>query len=114
MTFTELGYPDVNAFAYQGSIGPANMPPAVVDRLNAELRKALQSPELLKAFDTLGLEPAPGTPEEFRTTARALSAHWGTVIRRGQIPPGHSRPVQPLGFPTATKAAPAASPCSSC
>ncbi|MDN4591715.1 ABC transporter substrate-binding protein [Xenophilus aerolatus] len=84
-TFAELGYPDVNAFAYQGLIGPANMPPAVVDRLNAELRKALQSPELLKAFDTLGLEPAPGTPEEFRSTARALSAHWGKVIRTSGV-----------------------------
>lgn len=84
-TFAELGYPDVNAFAYQGLIGPAHMPPEIVNRLNAEMRKALQSPELLKVFDTLGLEPAPGTPEEFRNTARALSEHWGKVIRTSGV-----------------------------
>lgn len=84
-TFAELGLPEVNAFAYQGLIGPANMPAEVIKRLNADLQRALRSPEIVKAFDTLGVEPVPGTPEEFRSTARALSAHWGQVIRTSGV-----------------------------
>ncbi|MDA7416284.1 tripartite tricarboxylate transporter substrate binding protein [Xenophilus arseniciresistens] len=84
-TFAELGHPEVNAFAYQGLVGPAHMPAEAIRRINADLQRALQSPEILKAFETMGVEPAPGTPEDFRNTARALSAHWGKVIRTSGV-----------------------------
>lgn len=84
-TFEELGYADVNAFAFQGLIGPARMPANVVARLNAELRKALQSQSLKSSFADLGLEPSPGTPEEFYGMSRALSAYWGKVIRTAGV-----------------------------
>lgn len=84
-TFVELGYPDVNAFAFQGLIGPARLPASVVARLNAELRRALQSPALQSSLAELGLEPSPGTPDEFSGMSRAFSAYWGAVIRAAGV-----------------------------
>ncbi|WP_077003307.1 tripartite tricarboxylate transporter substrate binding protein [Variovorax sp. KK3] len=84
-TFAELGYPQVNAFAFHGLIGPAGMPADVVDRLNAELRKAMQTPRIQQVFAEFGFEPLPGTPKEFRDLARSESAHWGEVIKTSGV-----------------------------
>ncbi len=84
-TFAESGYPEVNAFAFHGLIGPAGMPPEVVTRLNAELRKALQSPRIQQVFGEFGFEALPGTPKEFQDLARTQSAHWGQVIKTSGV-----------------------------
>ncbi|MDM0011686.1 tripartite tricarboxylate transporter substrate binding protein [Variovorax sp. J22P168] len=84
-TFAELGYPQVNAFAFHGLIGPAGMPPEIVDRLNAELRKAMQAPRIQQVFGEWGFEALPGTPKEFRDLARSESAHWGEVIKSSGV-----------------------------
>jgi len=84
-TFVELGYGEVNAFAFHGLIGPANMPPEVVNRLNAELHKALQTPRIQQVFSEFGFEALPGSPKDFRDMARAQSAHWGQVIKTSGV-----------------------------
>ena len=84
-TFAELGYKDVNAFAFHGLIGPVGMPPEVVARLNAELNKAMKNPKVVKQFAEFGFEAMPGTPKEFYTLARAESARWGEVIKASKI-----------------------------
>ncbi|MDB5827138.1 MAG: transporter substrate-binding protein [Variovorax sp.] len=84
-TFKELGYPDVNASAFHGLIGPAHMPPAAVERLNAELRKAMQAPRIVQLFAEFGFEAQPGSPKEFEQLARAESARWGTVIKTSGV-----------------------------
>lgn len=84
-TFAESGYPEVNAFAFHGLIGPAGMPPEVVTRLNAELRKALLSPRIQQVFGEFGFEALPGTSKEFQDLARTQSAHWGQVIKTSGV-----------------------------
>ncbi len=84
-TFAELGYPEVNAFAFHGLIGPAGMPPEVVNRLNAELHKALQTPRIQQVFSEFGFEALPGTPKEFQELARSQSAYWGQVIKTSGV-----------------------------
>ncbi len=84
-TFNELGYKEVNAAAFHGLIGPASMPPEVVTRLNAELKKAMQHPKVVKLFTDFGFEPLPGTPAEFQALARSESARWGQVIKASNI-----------------------------
>lgn len=84
-TFAELGYPEVNAFAFHGLIGPAGMPPEVVNRLNAELHKALQTPRIQQVFSEFGFEALPGTPKEFQDMARSQSAYWGQVIKTSGV-----------------------------
>ncbi len=75
------GLKDMVVYTAQGLIGPAGMPPATVERLNAELNKAVRSPRLTTLLADTGFEPTPGTPAEFRATSRAESARWGKLIK---------------------------------
>ena len=84
-TLAELGVQDTEVFAFQGLVGPAGLPPAVTMRLNQELNKALANPVVLKRFTDFGMEPMPGTPEQFRVMARQESQRWGPVIKANGI-----------------------------
>ncbi|MGS1007407.1 Bug family tripartite tricarboxylate transporter substrate binding protein [Achromobacter anxifer] len=84
-TLAELGVADAEVFAFQGLLGPAGLPESVVARLNQELNTALSKPAVFKMFTDFGFEPLPGTPDDFRTLARAESARWGEVIRANKI-----------------------------
>ena len=80
-TLAEVGVPNSEVFAFQGILGPAGLPPAVVAKLNGELNKAFSTPAVQKRFADFGMEEMPGTPEQFRTLARAESKRWGPVIK---------------------------------
>ena len=80
-TLAEVGVRDSEVFAFQGVLGPAGLPPAVVARLNGELNKAFATPAVQKRFADVGMEEMPGTPEQFRALARAESRRWGPVIK---------------------------------
>lgn len=84
-TLGEAGVADVEVFAFQGIVGPAGLPPAIVSRLNAELNRALVSPAVAKRFAEFGIEAMPGSAAQFYTTARAEAYRWGEVIRRAGI-----------------------------
>jgi hypothetical protein len=51
----------------------------VVNKLNAELNKALPNISVLKRFLDFGMAPVPGRPEQFRAFARAESKRWGAM-----------------------------------
>ncbi|MBU1359470.1 MAG: tripartite tricarboxylate transporter substrate binding protein [Gammaproteobacteria bacterium] len=80
-TLAEVGVPDTEVFAFQGVLGPAGLPPAVVQRLNGELNKSFSNPAVQKRFTDFGMEPLPGTPEQFAALARAESKRWGPIIK---------------------------------
>jgi len=80
-TLAEVGVRNSEVFAFQGVLGPANMPPAVVARLNGELNKAFATAAVQKRFADFGMEEMPGTPEQFHALARAESSRWGPVIK---------------------------------
>jgi tripartite-type tricarboxylate transporter receptor subunit TctC len=67
-TTIEAGYPNSDYNFWMGSYAPAKTPPEIVQRLNAEVRKALQMPEIKSKIVTLGGEVDPGdgmTVEQF-------------------------------------------------
>ncbi|MDH6591883.1 tripartite-type tricarboxylate transporter receptor subunit TctC [Variovorax sp. TBS-050B] len=84
-TFSEAGFSDVNAYAFHGLIGPAGMPAEAVARINAELRKAMGAPRVVKLFSEFGFEPLPGTPQEFYRLSRAESERWGRIIAAANV-----------------------------
>jgi len=84
-TLAEAGVPDTEVFAFQGILAPKNLPATIVQRLNAELNKALASPAVAKRMQDFGMEALPGTPEQFRAMARAESKRWGEIIRQAGI-----------------------------
>jgi tripartite-type tricarboxylate transporter receptor subunit TctC len=80
-TMAEAGVKDMEAYAFQGLLGPAGLPPAIVARLNAALNAALKDPVVVGKFADFGTEITGGTPEQFVRYARGESARWGRVIK---------------------------------
>jgi tripartite-type tricarboxylate transporter receptor subunit TctC len=81
-TVAEAGVPGYEAGTWSGVIGPAGMPRPVVDKLNAAINRAIESPAFRERFAVIGDEPAGGTPEEFAELIRKDSAKWAEVVRR--------------------------------
>lgn len=80
-TVAEGGVAGFEAYAWQGMVAPAGTPKAVVTRLNAELVKALKTPEVQKKLEGVGVEAVYSTPEEFASYARAEAERWGKLIK---------------------------------
>ena len=81
-TIAEAGVPGYEAITWNGIVAPVGMPRAMIDRLNAELNRALAEPGLQQKLAAIGAEPAGGTPEEFAKFIRSEYAKWGDVVRR--------------------------------
>jgi tripartite-type tricarboxylate transporter receptor subunit TctC len=84
-TFSELGFGSVSAFILHGVVGPADMPRPVVERLNAALRAAMQSPKVIRIFAENGLQAEPGTPEEFENFVRLERSRVGSIVKSAGI-----------------------------
>ena len=89
-TMTEVGYPDFKAVVWQGFSAPAGTPRAVVDRLNASAREALQAPEVVTRFQELGAERVGSTPEELSQLVAREIAVWADVVRRSGVKANYS------------------------
>jgi tripartite-type tricarboxylate transporter receptor subunit TctC len=81
-TMAEAGVTGYEATTWNGIVGPAGMPRAIVTKLNGELNKALATPLIKDRFAALGAEPAIVTPEQFGQLIRSEHAKWGDVVRR--------------------------------
>ncbi|RYY92421.1 MAG: tripartite tricarboxylate transporter substrate binding protein [Comamonadaceae bacterium] len=66
----EFGYKDFNAVSFYGVMAPAGLPAPVVARLNADINKILQRPEVRSAFQAQGFDAGGGTPAEFAALVR--------------------------------------------
>ncbi|WP_432727991.1 Bug family tripartite tricarboxylate transporter substrate binding protein [Variovorax sp. W6] len=84
-TLAEVGVPNTEVFAFQGILGPAGLPAAVVNKLNGDLNKAFSTPAVQKRFDDFGMEAMPGTPAQFAALSRAESKRWGPIIKQAGI-----------------------------
>jgi tripartite-type tricarboxylate transporter receptor subunit TctC len=70
-----------------GMFAPARTPPEVLEKISAEVRKAMQKPAVLDRFAKLGVEPAAGTPEEFRKFFFAELKAYGEMARIAGVKP---------------------------
>jgi tripartite-type tricarboxylate transporter receptor subunit TctC len=80
-TIAESGYKGFDAVTWFGLLGPAKLPADIVAKLNAEVAKALASPELQKKMRDQGVDLAADTPEQFRALIRTDIAKWGRVVK---------------------------------
>ena len=80
-TLIEENVREVEVFAFQGLLGPEGVQPATVQRLKGEMNKVLANTTELKRFLDFGMEPMPGTPEQFRAFARNEARRWVLTIR---------------------------------
>jgi tripartite-type tricarboxylate transporter receptor subunit TctC len=70
-----------------GMFAPARTPPEILNRIAAEVRSAMQKPAVLERFAKLGVEPAAGTPEEFRRFFLAELKAYGEMARIAGVRP---------------------------
>ncbi|AVS64779.1 ABC transporter substrate-binding protein [Paracidovorax avenae] len=84
-TLAEVGVPDAEVYAFQGVLGPAGLPPAIVGRLNGEINNALATPSVVQRMQDFGMEALPGTPEQFRAMARGEAKRWGPIIQAAGV-----------------------------
>ena len=80
-TLAETVMPGFEAGAWQGLMVPAGTPAAVVQRLNAEVNKALQNPELREKLAVQGAEPLGSTVDEYGAYLRKELARWAGVVK---------------------------------
>jgi tripartite-type tricarboxylate transporter receptor subunit TctC len=80
-TIAEAGVPGYDAMGWNGMVGPANMPAAVVQKINAAVVRIFQTPEVRDRFVALGSEPIPSTPEEFSSLMKAELPKWAKIVK---------------------------------
>ena len=84
-TVAESGYPGYEATNWYAYLAPAKTPKDIVERLNRELVKALNSPEVKDLLNKQGLEAAPSTPEELAAYMKREYDTWGRVVKQAGI-----------------------------
>ena len=86
-TIAEAGYPTYDALGWWGFAAPAGTPRAVVERLNQEINKAAQAPDLREKLSGDAVETQGTTPEEFRMHLEKEIALWRKLIKQAHIQP---------------------------
>jgi tripartite-type tricarboxylate transporter receptor subunit TctC len=84
-TLDEAGVSGFDLSSWWGIVGPAGMPPDVVNKLNAEINKMLMSPELGKFFASEGAEPQAMTPRQFDELIHSEVQRWIKVAHEANI-----------------------------
>ena len=84
-TIAESGLAGYDAYSWSGIVVPAATPKEIVAKLNADIVKALNDPEVKKRLLENGAEAMPGTPDQFAKTLRAEIVKWGKVVKAANI-----------------------------
>ena len=84
-TIAESGFPDYRADYWWGIAAPAKTPVDIVNRLAAELNKALQSAELKQRYAAEGAEPAVMTREELKQFITTDIVRWRQVALEANV-----------------------------
>jgi tripartite-type tricarboxylate transporter receptor subunit TctC len=87
-TVAESGdLPEFAVSIWVGVVAPPGTPKEIVDRVNAEVRKAVATPDVRKHIEALGADPATDTPEQFSAYIAAETAQWLKVARAAKLKP---------------------------
>jgi tripartite-type tricarboxylate transporter receptor subunit TctC len=81
-TLAESGMPGFEVGAWQGLMVPANTPKPIIQRLNAEVMKALQSADVRQKLALQGAEPLGSTPEAYGEYIQKELARWDNVVKQ--------------------------------
>jgi tripartite-type tricarboxylate transporter receptor subunit TctC len=84
-TAAEAGLAGYDVTTWYGVLAPAGTPRPIVERLNAEIVRAVHSPDVQERLAATGTEPRTSTPEEFGGYIRQEMAKWGKVVREAGL-----------------------------
>lgn len=80
-TMAESGLPDYDVSAWYGMLAPAGTPRPIVDKINREVRTALQAPDIRQRLAAEGSEPVGSSPEEFGAFLKAETTKWAKAVK---------------------------------
>ena len=84
-TVDEAAIPGFEVISWTGLAGPANMPTPIVDRLNAEVRKALAVPEVKSKLEAMGGDPRATTPDEMKALVSRQYETWKKLATEANL-----------------------------
>ena len=84
-TVAEQGFPGFEAIQWIGLLTTAGTPTEIIERLNAEINRALRDPDLIAKFAQQGIAPAGGTPADFQRTIATDLRNWTETARAANI-----------------------------
>ena len=84
-TLAESGYAGFDVASWYGIVSPAGTPSDIVRKLNADIVRILEQPDVRQRFAQLGTDPGGGSPESFAATLRADIDRWAAVVRNAGI-----------------------------
>ena len=84
-TIVEAGVPDFSEGAFHGVLAPAGVPKSHIERLHAEIVKAMRSPEVLNRLTAEGAEVVASSPQEFQAKIRGDVEKWAKTIKQAGI-----------------------------
>ena len=84
-TIAESGYKDFVAIDWKVLVAPAGTPADIVNRLHAEVEKALQQPATLERLNAEGSGPMQGSLQQIAQFIKAEHARWGAVVREANV-----------------------------
>ena len=86
-TLAESGLKGFDVASWQALFAPAGTPPAIVNRLNAELTKIVGETQVAARLYAMGVENVPMTPAQFADFQRAELAKWSKIVKDGHVKP---------------------------
>jgi tripartite-type tricarboxylate transporter receptor subunit TctC len=84
-TLNESGVPGYDATSWYGVLAPAQTPRTIIDKLNAEIAKAVKAPDLRDRLQSEGAIPVGNSPEQFAAFIQRELARWAKVIKDAGI-----------------------------
>ncbi len=81
-TVAESGFAGFNDHTWFSFFAPAGTPPAIVNRLNSEINRVMQLPDVKERLDALSLEFAPNTPAQFAAVIREEIARYAGMVKQ--------------------------------
>ena len=84
-TVDQAGVKGFEVISWTGMAGPAKMPKPIVDRLNAELRKAIAVPEVKKRLEAMGGDPRATTPDEMKALVQRQYDTWKKLATEANL-----------------------------
>lgn len=84
-TMDESGFPGFEATVWYGLMGPAKMPPAMVQRMNEDVNKVLAMPDVKEKMEQYGAEDGGGSTEKFANFIKAEQKKWTQVAQDAKV-----------------------------
>lgn len=84
-TNEEVGLPELKSRAGTGILAPVKTPRPIIDRLNVEITRYLNSPDGKKYYAAQGVDLYPGTPEDFARVLQDETVRWAAVVKAANI-----------------------------